>query len=353
MKKNGPGCTCCDEEIDCTQNCWFPCVGESCPEICSIVINITTPDDVDVVNEATVIDDPPSVTECIILDPMCPTSAPCLACYQLFDGSFPIFRTPVGDCNDFTVDFLLGAYSGFLFCWFPSNYSCPYDTTYPPDVLCVASELRIQDVTAQLQNTFDGSCGVTTLTIEYTIYRVECGAPPSGNAETTYTHVFENEYCTCEERLNTFTHVSTSSVNNARGITLDDPCNLQLATIKLSTDCYRCSCFECNDFDGTFLLSIAGPDFTGTIALDLSGACEAWGTFTINCPTPRQLFIKLTIVCLPCESYDLILSIYDGLQDGEEFATGTIRKYSCGDSTNFEMTYNPGPCTLDDYTFSV
>lgn len=357
MKKRSPGCTCCDEVTDCETTCWFPCVGATCPEVCGLIINITTPDDVDVVNEGTLEGDPPVVVDCVVLDPDCPTSAPCVACYEIFDRFIPLARQAVGDCDNYTITKQIGGRS-IIECWRPSNYFCPIDTDFPNDVFCLESELYIENPTLELTNVFDGVCGTTTLTIRYDIFRAECGTP-TVLARTSYEHVFENEYCTCAEVFDNFVHVSTTATNNSRGITLDDPCNLQLATIKLTDECNRCSCFECNDYDGTFLLSIAGPDFTGTITLDLNaenlGACVAYGTFEVNCPTPTTLYVAVSVVCDTCESYDLTIQILDGpVGIGTTLASGTLENYTCGGGGTFTMNSTPGsPCGINNYTFSV
>ena len=353
FKKHGPGCPCdCNAVTDCTGTCWFPCVGDTCAEVCGVIINIPTPDNVDVISEGTLEGDPPVVVDCVIIDPECPTSAPCLKCYDIFDRFFAFNKFVVEDCNNWSVPLGVGDLGGAGFCWDVDNFNCPNDAGLPEGALCLASELTIDDVSSTIANTFDGTCGTTTITIQYTVYLNECGIPATP-AATTYTHVFENDYCTCSERFNNFVHVSTTATNNSRGITLDDPCNLQLATIKLTDECNRCSCFECNDYDGTMLLSITGPAFTGTVALDLQFYCTALGSFTVNCPDSTELFIELYVQCLECEGYNLTLLIKDNFVLGNTLASGTIESYTCGDELSFSMTFNENTCNLDEYTFSM
>ena len=377
MKKNNPGCNCCDNPA-CTR-CMYKCDGDLCPPICGFRINLA--------EVATV----PSFRgdgedQCPTDLEICANEAPCNRCYDFFDRRFTglvddnlwfksyIYPSGYRDCNNIILRHQLQPFvAGSLFCWDISNYSCPYSPpVFPPFVGFCGSSLVIRNAVIDMhfQWNEETNCGTLTVTIEIEIFAPRCLEDITlPERVATFTHVFEKSYCTCEEMLEPIPFVSTTADNP---YDLIEPCNLHDATIQLIEDnenkCRQCYCFECSN-DGTILLGIEGPGFTGTVPVNfvssgLDGGviggiveyksnCGYYSEILIDCGgEERQLKIDLFVECKDCEFYTMTLMLtLAGQQSWQK-----IFEYNCTDSV-FQNVFTYPPvvegCDLSDYTFSL
>jgi hypothetical protein len=315
----------------------------------------------------------------------CTQSAICNACYVLFDYIFNVFwsgSTGSGNCQNYTLSFStdrLAPGQGFSTpfyqpCWTAGNYDCPYDT-FPTDVQCFGEYSVGRGEVIWNVSRVDG-CAVTTITIKYNV-RKECNNvldPILGDLtpETTYEHKFIKTHCDCSDVFGVIPFDSTTSTNNAAGITVPDVCNAEGAIVEITDDCLQCPCYDC---DNPTLISVTGPSFNGTIAVGFNyvtgfgvDRCAFEGVLIPgDCPdvSIAGLRIFLDIKCDPCEKYDLLLiaEIFDDAtseKPGLSTATFEIKNIACGESGVFDLIVPLDPanapgtlCGLKDHVFSV
>lgn len=359
FKKHNPGCPCeeCTPTL-CEDRCLYKCTGSPCPDPCAIKINMPTPDSIE---QASGPSCPPAG---------CTITAPCNACLKFFDRVFPRKWIPPfgssvtqsGDCEQYEILFQPFSGSPAEPCWTSTNYDCPYDSEA---VSQCQSLYTIKDPQVKWVIDQSGECSKTIVTIKYTVVK-ECNAvailePPYAiSPETTYEHVFEKTHCNCEDVLGEIPYASTTTTNNAAGITLPDPCNAEAATVELIDYCPWCTCFECNDFSGEILLSVDGPGFTGTITLTNPTAyqsidsCVFVGEFPVECEQGiSKLFAVVRVYCFDCELYQLELYVSPYPESDPSLIRGTIDSIACGESGTFTNTGPYDFCDVDEYTFSV
>lgn len=312
--------------------------------------------------------------------PGCDYEAPCHQCINIFDRIWSITRPwgtleggaldPENTCDDWT--YTLGPpSSGYsvVRCWESTNYDCPYESE--GELQCTSMyELRnIQVIWRQYR--VDG-CAATEITIRYDVAKlceliVILGPPYAIEPVTTYEHIFRRTHCNCEDVLGAVPFSETIVTNNASGVTVPDPCNAASATVELEQDtCLSCSCYDCNEGSGEFLLEIAGPGFTGTVTLTtqylstfLTNQCRFDLTgFDLGCDDLTD--ITVFVDCYECNVFKLRLVLsYDppggGLGGGSTiFWQGEIEYISCGEDGEFVGDAVGEPyCDLSGYTFSV
>jgi hypothetical protein len=276
-KKNNPGCNCCQGE-DCATRCLYKCTGTPpCPFPCAIQIDTPTPDVVSKSTGAT----------CPEAD--CDVSAECFQCRILFDGLF-FLNAGVGasqregwdgsgftgpNCSDQTQEFTPNSNDNMtrFACWTYSNYLCPEDT-YLWDFSQCVPEYSIVSPIVTVNVTYSAGCSTTEVLIEYKVRKScdEVAIPPNPptSPETTYTHTFRRtNQCNCDDILGALTYISTSSVNNSRGVTVPDVCNMDAATVSLvgNGSACGCECLTCLGVDNDLLLTVTGGDYPGTYLL--------------------------------------------------------------------------------------
>jgi hypothetical protein len=362
-KKNNPGCNCCEGE-DCTTRCLYKCTGTPCPTLCSFRIEMPTPDDVANSTGATCPD-----SDCDIL-------AECNLCKILFDGLFEVQQAIVdrgewvinvnqvrNACDDYQLIYTnqrpgtFGLLSN-LGCWGVDNYNCPYETSYVYDQCIPEYNLNLYPE-MRLTITYADGCSTTELEIEYTVQKAcdSVGVPPNppANPETTYTHLFRRDnQCDCDEVLGPLTYISTTSVNNSRGITVPDVCNFDAAVITLlgPPDCGSCHCFDCQaprdkrtltitgDWAGTYILessSYFGTLFPG-LEDEFSYQCYFLGTFVKDGTTYQwAVFVE----CLPCEKYNMRLYL-TAAGSGVSNLFATADAVDCQSTVTLNPVYDPG-----------
>lgn len=360
-KKNNPGCVCCDPECF---RCSYKCDGNICPYVCGFRVNIADPEIVP--SLYTTDPDDPDDTKCVVLnnEEICTDEAPCYACYFLFDRTFKLgsmqtfWPGEFGDCNNvgnrytqLSEDSVLTSLS----CWNQTNYNCPYEPSDEPQ-FCGAG-LIIEDAVFESISTWnpDTNCGKISITITIKVFAPRCfESPIVPLRKATFVHLFELNYCTCEEMLSPIPFISTTSTNPDN---LIDPCKLDQATITLltteeSASCAICDCFECTE-SNTVNIAIDGPGFTGTVPVSSSpagGLCTGYGTFDVECNGTKKATITLTIGCYDCEVYRMNILV----RIGEEYLTAYIERYTCGSDEEFGNKVVFGTeCQLNDYTFSL
>jgi hypothetical protein len=357
-KKNNPGCNCCDE----CDRCTFKCDGSLCPTICGIRINIPEPDSVPVLTGN---DCPP--------DDECPDSSRCVRCYTLFDKLFSFFNPVpfwdfqyvypgyVFDCNDVIFKWTLSNYNKFTICWNAEFYDC---YLFPfAENLCGA-KIGISDSEIQVRTQWNPEtrCGKITATIMIKVFEAKCVYPIGEPLkEATFTHLFELDYCTCDEMMAPIPFVSTT-VENPHD--LPEPCNLDQATLSLYdaetglAQCPNCSCWECST-DNTVNVAISGPGFSGTIPLSFVAAgCSAYGSFILDCEGNRTVTVRLFVGdCSRCEYYNISVTLSTITAEGvEERAVFRVLDYLCGQDVTLELlpqeSFSP-KCNLDEYAVSL
>ena len=404
MKKNSPGCECCDQ--DCIDSCFWICANgtdyRDC-QVCSIDIQLGTPDTVEV--------DP------LLLNPEgCPDEAPCWACYELFDQLFSLVATnqssadsllrvlPGSECGDwalgwnpnlgsiFPVTLLVdGEYEQFVFstCWKVSEYNCPYEANLPEDLYCNppkiliaakviewdASVQDIEDVFVLRGNEWDGSCGRLELVVTYYVFEKGPGfgtTPiPDPNAcedqkWSKYVHTFELNYCDCSDLTNNFDFVSTVQTDSCAG-GVDDPCNFEEAIIELrkaEDEEYRCpplSCF-CNNCVGyradQMQLDISGPTINTTLILSTRFflLCEYRSEVLSFAGCEEDINFRVYMNCLPCDKFTARLDIVFGSTSAfDYYLTKKTEPFDCGDTIEFtETLFSQNPlCDVESHTFTL
>lgn len=361
MKKNNPGCDCCGG----CDRCAFKCDGDLCPTICGFRIDVVQPD---MIPQLTGEDCPP-------VEEYCPEEIACNACYRFFDVLFRFsfllddwllqIVNPLGyaDCNDVIYRFTLRNFADTNFpCWDASNYACPYELI--GGFWQCGPNLAIRNAVIDIRSQWnpETNCGTITVTIEIEVREIQCLTSPLDPPKTaTFTHLFELDYCTCEEMLQPIPFVSTTA-DNPDG--LPEPCNLDEATITLieanagTNACPVCQCWECSTDNG-LNLSVSGPGFTGTIPLTfyfeiitVGTDCTAKGEFNLECDGTKKAIVFLSIKCFDCETYKLFLNI--SIEENGEEITAEIDDYTCGADRDFVLSFSDSPiCNLDEYTFSL
>lgn len=374
FKKHGPGCPCDCNGIapECLAQCF-----------CAIRIDMPTPDTVNNGNGPT----------CSPSD--CTEAAPCWACYAVFDGiwkrtasqrEYELFCSEVGlttigtssgtcESSQFSYEPLMlsGGLQSFdcetnnpVPCWGVTGIDCP-DCVEPPDPFATCyAEYSLKCQTVSVLVICDGGCCTMTVEISYVV-RKECDEDfTNGFPETTYTHTFQRTgICSCEDMLGALTFVSTTSENNARGITVPDVCNVNSATVTaVGDDQCGCVCFDCFNFSSDINISLTGTEFTGTTIatyepydaepLHEKSACVYRSIVTgATC----QFEVELTIECLPCEKYDVTVRIKLG-NIGINQCIATYQKLgaACGEFSGFTYVGQSGDCSecdITDFTISL
>ncbi len=338
-KKNNPGCNCCEGE-DCTTRCLYKCTGTPpCPFPCAIQIDTPTPDVVSKSTGAT----------CPEAD--CDVSAECFQCRILFDGLFFLhagssslqrggwlgsgFIGP--SCADLSQEFVQSALTSLDLtrqsCWTSHNYECPYDSGVWEFGQCIP-EYNLTNPKITVNVNYADGCSTTEVLIEYTVKQScdEVGIPPNPptSPETTYTHTFiRSNQCDCDDILGELTYDSTSSVNNSRGVTVPDVCNMDTATVTLVGDgsSCGCECLTCLGVDNDLLLTVTGGDYAGTYLLVKDGPVffppefPAIFAYYSTCIFSSAQFGDpgrrwfLTVGCRGCETLDVQLWLLEPPND--------------------------------------
>lgn len=421
FKRGNPGCPCDCAEHLCVQNCYFPCgtdedaFGYLLCAVCSLDIQMPQPDITGI--------DP------LLLPPEeCEDEARCHACYALdilhpFDYQIsqrdffglPPWKIIAPSCNDFSMykfdifgrrdnfDGFVGLLgSSFYYtkgvesilvfydsCWSQYNHACPYDvdtTTLCPSSNILLSHHFVKNgeiITDELDlavlklsgNEWDGECGRLELEIRYTIIEIEAGfltTPVDPEEEcpglkfTNYTHLFELEYCTCEEMYEPFVFVSTTTEDSCFGGVEDDVCNAASAVISLqryNEVCGRCTCFNCDGYYAHELqLTISGPVINGTFILFDANA--AWDdlvfsngpcTFRMNKPNIDQFDclqdLVVEILCNDCDGFTAFLK---AATPPSIYSVRTL-PFFCGESVVFDQQISIvyDPCDLANHTITL
>lgn len=328
-KKNNPGCNCC-ENADCLNRCLYKCQTPPCVFACAIKIDTPESDDVNTTSGVTC-----APQECEI-------TAKCNACKRIFDGIFSFggtlatgwSRQETGECDDYTITFTMNNDPPFetdtsWFCWTYYDYLCPDDSYLYNIPNPCSPQYGIRDPQVIVRITYDGTCSTTEVELKYKVFETcnSVGIPPNPptDPETEYTHLYRrSNQCDCDEILGAFTFISTTSVNNSRGITVPDVCNLDGASISLvdQTNC-NCHCFHCQIPSTQRTLTVTG-DYAGTYLLNyitsykdpfcIEGItdvyCNRFCVFESSVFGGNQKWI-LYIECLPCEKYNIYL-VLDG-----------------------------------------
>lgn len=368
MPRPCPGAGCCTPDADCTDRCWWKCIGnaadlplEACAFGCVLRVEIPTPDTIDFLD-----------------GPGCPPvglgceAHPCNACYSIWDRLFYFFdwttsgsflgdgwtinedETDISDCNNglYVVDGPTAS------CWTRLSAECPDVPTSGEWPIQCEAEIELSSQ-IRLQLVWDGACGYLNVKLVITATQLEC-TPIIGTPfpATTHTYEFQRDWCNCEDLLGDLTYIGVTSVNNERGITVGDPCNLNAATVTLlgnydSACLSTCSCFQCDDgFDGSFTISISGTNYTGSFAVTAgSGAteCEYSADLSIDCNgEPTIVNPKLTIECLPCNKY--VMRFYEA--GASSAITAISDPFECGDVITLNIADGYTGC-LSGHTITV
>lgn len=365
FKKGNPGCPCTCGTAECFAQCF-----------CAVRINMPTPDDVD---EATGPSCPPSD---------CNITAKCWTCYLLLDGIFKkqtSRRYYVDDCgglsyeynnlDDTSCDTLFMAWGDPdtadnetpLACWNPANYDCP-DCTDESYLQCI-SQYGIKGPWITLEINCSEGCCDAEIKISYSVHKY-CDElvvipDPAVSPATRYTHTFNaTNLCSCDEvKGAVFSFSGTTSQNNSRGITVPDVCNAASATVSLvDNDHCGCVCFDCLDFSNEINVALTGGEFTGTVVatyepydaepLEDRNVCTFRG---IANGDTCNFTVVVTITCLPCEKYDIVVQLRTG--DGIDECIAEYRRESADCSTltsiPFYSVTGDCPCDLTDFTVSL
>ncbi len=333
----------------------------------------------------------------------CNISARCWGCYQLIDGLWRFIETPttprtfydVCSGTKYTVE--LGPPSGHcdfasqgwgdeildedrLPCWTANNYQCP--ECGDEGFLQCGSMYGLRGLSLYFDMFCEDNCCEIVVTITYTVYKtcdelVVIPDPPL-SPETEYTHTFSaSDICSCEDMASAvLTHTSTTSTNNARGITVPDVCNTESAIISLraldaSPACGACICFDCADYlDDDISVSITGSEFTGTVVCeyneyesfedDHDNLCF-YNSSVIHGAT-CDFTVGVQIVCLPCKKFNIYIIIAT-TEPNDVGGIGYRFDYEllgadCGSLSGFTCTTDPPDpgddrCDLTDFTFSL
>lgn len=374
FKKHNPGCPCaCGGEeppLDCTDRCWWKCIGnaadlplQACAIGCVLRVEIPTPDTIDFLD-----------------GPGCPPvgigceSHPCNACYTIWDRLFYFFfwnantanylgngwslneeETDNEDCNNG-----LQVFDGpTIKCWTRLSAECPdvpASESWP-----IQCEAEIE-LSAKLEQrlVWDGECGYLNIKLIMTVTQLEC-TPIIGTPfpATTYTYEFQRDWCNCEDLLGALTYVGVTSVNNERGITVADPCNLDAATLTLlgnyDAACgAACACYQCDDgLDGEFTINVSGSNFNGSIVLtkgDSLFECQYDSDIFLLCDDDELAFSSpvLTIECLPCNKY--VMRLRSVGSDSQ--VTAISDPFECGDVITLNIAAGYTGC-LSGHTITV
>lgn len=377
--KRSPGCNCCTDA--CEENCIFPCTGSTAEfgcSFCGIDIQLAAPD---------------SVSKLTLLGGVdCPTSAPCWACYTVFDrfflfanGTFSII--PCGTFHwqtynagipfDLNIPRPLGSIRGWT-CWTPSNYDCPYSHTFtencPGSKIVIADHITTATPLIEMSGAeWDGTCGKITLVISYSVFEFDASyseVPIDGGdgcvepKYTAYQHTFELNYCTCEDLTNAFTYVSTSTIDSCAGA-VADPCNFETATIKLyrkyeEEQCFSCDCINCEGYiSGQFTVTISGPNVNGTFVLPYTGGVDSEPTqqtcfyglysFTQDC---GEFAIQISVTCLSCDKFESSIKITERPSQLWMYS-GRTSAFNCGESPTYNATHTMGACNFGSHTIQL
>jgi hypothetical protein len=222
------------------------------------------------------------------------------------------------------------SYQATWFCWTYFDYLCPDEA----DLYIIPNPCQpqyvIKDPQVIVHITYDGTCSTTEVELKYKVAETcnSLAIPPSNellDPETEYTHLYRrSNQCDCDEILGDVGFVSTTSVNNARGVTVPDVCNLDSASISIvdQTNC-DCGCFHCQEPSKQRTISVTG-DYEGTYVLNFVATikdpfciegltdvyCNRFCTFE-SATFGDNLKWRLYIECLPCEKFNLYLELYD------------------------------------------
>lgn len=391
LKKNNPGCECCGPaDCDGPAVCLFPCTGDDCVYPCIIDIQMPIPDNTE-------------VDELLGgSDPSCPQSAPCYACYRIWDRQFMFeptngkFFSQLSTCRDWSMAFSVNsifygtdirlypenwnsvdsAYIAYL-CWNTRDYACPYsEDQVPEDDPCFPSKIAISRPVLTISGVnWDGECGTVTIEVRHRVFDLSAGRDviPIGEegctdyAWTDYTYQFQLQYCTCQELVDTqFTYIGVTSENSCKGEIVPDPCNVPEAVIKLKdAPCSQCSCFNCGYNTDEIFLSVSGPVFNGTVALKatfggqelntplVDVACNYDGIidFCDGC----KASVTVYLYCLSCDKYRAEISIREGALGSNCIirASGETESFDCGETVEFQITSSEGACDIGSHTFSL
>ena len=398
--KNTPGCTCCAD--DCLENCYFPCANASdefgC-KFCGIDIQMPTPN---AVGKLLQVD-----------DDECPDTAPCFACYIVYDKLFNFFNFsgtcgswktawPVafGYADQYVSTPELGAFIPMFKCWIPSTYSCPYDTDLAGKT-CSSSNIAIGfpprypspgNPILQARNwvemtgpEWDGECGTITLVVRYTVFEFEASyseVPIGGGGGceepkwTQYEYTFKLDYCNCEDLLQPFTFDSAFTNDSCAG-SVADPCNFEDAVIKLKPSdpvgatvgyCVQCACVNCEGYDTSqFLVTVSGPQINGTFVVD--NAATFVGGFlreltclwegapaTVSGGCVDRVYFQLYITCLECDKMEVSARMWAANPGDLSFRLiyeGKTDPFDCGDTPTFTQTFSNGECGIDAHTIQM
>lgn len=378
--KHSPGCNCCTDA--CEEDCYFPCTGSTAEfgcKFCGIDIQLPTPD---------------SVGKMLLLgDEDCPTSAPCWACYIVFDRYFLFSRGTFVQslCQDFNwqtseagigFDVLIPRpvedKRGWA-CWYPAGYDCPYDNSAttdgcPSSKIVIADHIQAGTPLLELSGAeWNGSCGKLTLVIAYTVFEFETSyneVPIGGGGcedpkYTAYKYTFELNYCTCEDLTAAFTYVSVDVIDSCAGA-VADPCNMESATIKLYTrlpeeQCSVCPCLNCEGYiSSEFQLAISGPVVNGTFIIPrTSGITDLvrettcfYSSFSSIESDCGEFYVELSITCLECDKFTASISITQ-TSTSTWLYSGRTEAFSCGESPIFASTHNMGACNFAAHTIQL
>lgn len=321
----------------------------------------------------------------------CTESALCYACYAIFDGIWKratARRTYIQFCDEVGSD-LQGATSGTctsgstgyvptdvpgLFdcslsnpipCWGVKGLTCP-DCTEPEDPFATCyAEYSVKCPQVNFTVECAEGCCTLTVTITYVVQKACDEDFINGLPETTYTHTFERtNICSCEDTLGALTFVSTTSENNARGITVPDVCNAASATLTaVGEENCGCICFDCFDFSNEINVSLAGTVFTGTAILTYvpfvadpiwdRGECRFAGFITTE---DCIIEVRVIITCLPCDKYDITVEFRNGGGIDECVVTYEKLGTDCSGLSGFTFVSETGTCAcgdLTDFTISL
>lgn len=365
MPRPCPGSGCCSP-AECLADCF-----------CAIRIDMPDPDSVP---EASGPSCPPAD---------CDIAAKCWVCYLLLDGIFKkqsAQRYYLDDCGDIDNDVtnVTGGNCSFYSvgwgdldatteedpkaCWNPANYECP-DCSTDSFLQCI-SAYGVKNAAVLLTITCEDNCCTAEIKIAYSVHQycddlVVLPDPNPVAPVTRYTHTFTaTDLCSCVEVAGAvFTFSSTSSVNNSRGITVPDVCNVASAAVSLvGNDNCGCICFDCLDFSNDINVSLAGSEFTGTVvasyqpfvAEPLFDRNECKYTAIVNGAT-CQFEVRVYVTCLPCEKYNINVEIRSGFGANVCIAYYELLGTDCATLSGFTSTGSTGDCECDltDFTISL
>jgi hypothetical protein len=307
-------------------------------------------------------------------DDECPDSAKCDLCYGFYDQLLSFYGFNVGfgyvqfeypgyvnDCNDVIYKWRLSNESTFILCWNASLYDC-YLFPFPNNLCGAKIGIWDSEIRVRTQWNPETKCGKITATIMIRVFEAKCVYPiGEPTKEATFTHLFELDYCTCEEMMAPIPFVSTTAENPHD---LPEPCNLDQATLSLydaepgSAGCTGCSCWECST-DNVVNVAISGSGFSGTVPVSfpITYGCSAYGSFVLDCEGERTVTVNLQVVCGPCEFYNVNVGLYTKAADGSpEQAQFKALNYVCGQDVTLELvpenSFSP-KCNLDEYVVSL